>query len=569
MDRPLTANFLQDEYNIQLDGYKQILKTNCDVLLNKGEALYKGRIINISSKEIFIKFRAQRGLPRINSGNYICYLLLKEDRKAETVKKICFNELIKKAQYSFEFKPSVYLPDKNDKDFTIGIFTSFEVDVPEKISSYINSIVYIGIEPPPLQMLMNLKNYVQSNKENLFLDADYDKFHNGIVNPVKGNAFEFINKKIALVDSPIVQGPPGSGKSFLIANLVSRLCCDNKSVLVISLTNQALTEIAKKEPLKNLISAERVFKTAVTVSELSQVKGLKTLPEVGPQKGCLHLATCFRASFAVIDDFVNKYDYVFVDEASECTLPMLSMVFELGNKHAFFGDQCQLPPVVELNNDVIVNRNYSRIVNGLNSISLILKTYQLLQTYRLPEYSAECTSRFYKYPVLSMSENTQILNLKLGGKSLSIPQGTFIFFIKMDNSKAPKEAIDLVCKIAAQLVEKDRQTDITLLSYLKITMKETYKAIIHNSTTAGGKILIETVHRIQGLTTDYAIYTFPKYLNHKLNSNLINVATSRGTKGNFIIMDRESIEVIRSKYAGNSICNFFNCILEQEMYIDL
>lgn len=60
----------------------------------------------------------------------------------------------------------------------------------------------------------------------------------------------------------IIQGPPGTGKSFIIAELARELALRNKTVLVTTLANKALIEIAKKEPLTDLLQAGRICKKA-------------------------------------------------------------------------------------------------------------------------------------------------------------------------------------------------------------------------------------------------------------------------------------------------------------------
>ena len=72
--------FLRDELAVQEANYKEIVETNAKKLLQEGEHLFRGKIIKISESQIFIKFRAEFGILRINSTRYLCHFLKEEGR---------------------------------------------------------------------------------------------------------------------------------------------------------------------------------------------------------------------------------------------------------------------------------------------------------------------------------------------------------------------------------------------------------------------------------------------------------------------------------------------------------
>ena len=79
-------------------------------------------------------------------------------------------------------------------------------------------------------------------------------------------------------------------------------------------------------------------------------------------------------------------------------------------------------------------------------------------------------------------------------------------------------------------------------------MKETVRALqgVINSKIKSSKIIIDTVARVQGLTTDICIYIVPNthYL-RTLEPRLFNVATSRAKNQTIIIADKEILEYYR------------------------
>ncbi len=69
-------------------------------------------------------------------------------------------------------------------------------------------------------------------------------------------------------------------------------------------------------------------------------------------------------------------------------------------------------------------------------------------------------------------------------------------------------------------------------------------------------VLVETVSRIQGLTTDVCIYFIPNSSVHfSLNKNLFNVATSRASQLTIIISDKNILDY---KYIDKGVKKYFN-----------
>ena len=77
----------------------------------------------------------------------------------------------------------------------------------------------------------------------------------------KNDIPNFILSQLALTDQVVLIGPPGTGKTYQIAEICKRLCEQGKSVLVTSLTNRALIEVIEKPALENMLDEGKVFKT--------------------------------------------------------------------------------------------------------------------------------------------------------------------------------------------------------------------------------------------------------------------------------------------------------------------
>ncbi len=312
-----------------------------------------------------------------------------------------------------------------------------------------------------------------------------------------------------------VTGPAGTGKTYLIAEICERLCSQGKSVLVTALTNRALIEIVEKTALQGLLEEHTVFKTKLSVDEARGIKDLQQTKEVSPQPSNLILSTFFITSGQAAKTFNEPpFDYVIVDEASQALLGMFGGAKLLGKKNIWIGDTKQLPPVVALSDDKVSRKNYGALVDGLKAISetASLPIFQLTETHRLTERAANYSGIFYKNSLKSKAKGIRLsyseMNLDYG--KLFNPYGGSTL-IKTDLKAGdfkPNNALKLATELVQHLLKINEKLHISVLTYFVETTKALQKAIFQ---TVGyhKNLLIETVSRVQGLTTDVTIFVVP------------------------------------------------------------
>lgn len=137
------------------------------------------------------------------------------------------------------------------------------------------------------------------------------------------DSLELIEKfkdNLHINDTIIIQGPPGTGKTFFISRLLSLLSIDKKSVLIASLANRSLIELAKKYFEIKDSKKGAVYKSNLTLEETKEVKELKPIPkDFLPAEGSILLTTFYKMTGLAVENTTKPiYDYVIIEEASQC-----------------------------------------------------------------------------------------------------------------------------------------------------------------------------------------------------------------------------------------------------------
>jgi len=551
------SNFLEEELQAQTKAFNQKLNTSATFLLQEREELFVAQFLTFKDGEMILKFSTKRGLPR--KGEYLyCFTVPKELRDFRNWGEKTYGDLVKEKANFTETVCVWQAPSKDkdgnlEKDFYIAGFRGVELDFSVNISEAEKMILLLGPNKPPFEYIANLQKIVQTNySENVSLILDQDFLTTNWQPSLLDNNNDisnFILSQLALTDQVVLIGPPGTGKTYQIAEICKRLCGQGKSVLVTSLTNRALIEVIEKPALENMLDEGKVFKTKISTDEAKEFPRLEQTKEVNPQPGNLVLSTFFIASSEAVN-LTDKppFDYVIVDEASQALLAMFGAAKLLGKKNIWIGDTKQLPPVVAINEDKVSKKNYDILVDGLKALSdtSSVPIFQLTETYRLPNRGSDYTGLFYNNSLKSKAKTDIRLSFP------EIPNDVNVFFnpqggstlIKTDlevGNKKPKNALEIAKLLVAHLLTVNDNLHISVLSNYIDTVKALQKSI-YGSIDDPKNLLIETVARIQGLTTDVTIFVIPNSgYNHSLEKRLFNVATSRAKRHTIIISDKNII----------------------------
>lgn len=534
--------FLEDELKAEVKEFDDQLKTIASFLMEKGE-VFTAQFLSFSdSGEMIVRFSASRPIPR--KGEYLyCMTLHKELRNHKNWGNRTYGDLIKDKTNQTETVCNWTWPS-DDPKFVLAGFVGIDCEFARWIADSPKVVLVMGPNKPPYEYIAHLQLLTQHKKSlalNSVLDINYQPSDwNPILLNNKHNIPSFLQMQLNMTSSLILNGPPGTGKTFHISQLVANLCTEGFSVLVTALTNRALMEIAKKGSMGRLLEAGKVYKTKITTDENKEVPHLRLEKNIVPKKGCVILSTFYITSGVAADTlFDYTFDYVVMDEASQALLPMIGASKMLGAKTLFVGDIKQLPPVVQLKNSKITERNYSGLIEGLRTItdSSIYPTYQLTESYRLTDRGTKYTGEFYGQSLKSRSDN-QIVD-SYGSFFLNNNGGPTLLKTDMEIGDLKDETLlKLTLAVVDYIHKQDKKCEIAVLTCMKETVRALQSRI--NSRIKSTKILIDTVARVQGLTTDICIYAIPNthYL-RSLEPRLFNVATSRARRQTIIIADKE------------------------------
>lgn len=542
IDRKKHWQFLEDELKAETEDFKKIYMTAAISLLKTSQEMYVAQFISFKDGEMIMKFPVSRAMPR--KGEFlVCLVLPPELQDYRNWGDKTYRDLYKVRYSSTECVCIWHSPAKDSRYSLVG-FSKVSVDFANYIKDTPNIVLTFAPQRPPIDYIMNLQRIVEdrhSNGVSSVLDINYSKNNWEPILIKQDNVAGFVYSQLSITNTMILQGPPGTGKTYMIAELCARLCAEGYSVLITALTNRALMEIAEKPAVEPLLNAHNIFKTNVTMDEMRELGKLEAIKSIAPLPGCLILSTYYITSGFAADLSVEQpFDYVIMDEASQAILPMFAASRKIGKKYLLVGDIHQLSPIVTLNGDMIKLCGYQPLIDGLklladNSSSPI---YQLTTAYRFGHRTANYTGIFYNGSIVA-KESKEYHDLPSLCKILSKDGGPSLILTDMPSGEStPNFAILMTAFIVESIITDYKNKDIAVLTCMKKTTRTLQMAITQKLGTRKN-IIVDTVARVQGLTTDIAIFFVPDYSYIRtLEPHLFNVATSRAKEHTIIIADR-------------------------------
>lgn len=534
--------FLEDELKAETEDFKKIYLATAISLLKISQEMYVAQFISFKDGEMIMQFPISRALPR--KGDFlVCMVLPPELQDYRNWGDRSYRDLYK-ARYNSTECVCIWHSPANDPRYSLVGFSKVSVDFANYIKKTPNIVLTFAPQRPPIDYVMNLQKVVEDQYSKgvaSILDANYQAKDWEPIPIRQDDVSGFVYSQMALTETMILEGPPGTGKTYMIAELCAKLCAEGHSVLVTALTNRALMEIAEKPAVESLLGEHRIFKTNISMDEIRELSKLETLKSIAPMPGCLVMSTFYITSgYAAELTIEQPFDYVIMDEASQAIFPMFAASRKIGKRNLWVGDIHQLSPIVILNGNRITIGGYKHLIEGLklladNSISPI---YQLATAYRFGQRAANYTGVFYNDSLVA-KESPKYNDLPSMFKILSKDGGPTLVLTDMPSGDCtPQFAIYIATFIVDNIVKDNKDKEIAVLTCMEKTTRALQMAITQKVRTRKN-LLVDTVARVQGLTTDITIFFVPDYSYIRtLEPHLFNVATSRAREHTIIIADK-------------------------------
>lgn len=181
----------------------------------------------------------------------------------------------------------------------------------------------------------------------------------------------------------LIQGPPGSGKTWLLAHLAHQFAKEGKKVLITAPTHTAINNALQK------CSTLTQYQHIIKVGKSNQKEGLnydgstaKNSPDFrntghsNNSRGIIVGATCYSPHTRKLE--FMEWDIIIIDEAGQLGIPLAIAAMVKGKKFIFIGDHKQLPPIIAENHtDVVFQKSIFEHLHQFHPGIMLDITYRM------------------------------------------------------------------------------------------------------------------------------------------------------------------------------------------------
>jgi len=520
------------------DSIGNLQATFLPIKLGAGEISFKQ--VTVTCEDNLSKFRD--GSPVIlKRDNYSFELnVLKDD--GET--------LILLSGYSMYGVPS-HLDGSNGWELTVAkvdirhiVKKSTEIlDNDQEKKSYISGIFSGSISPNIL------------TKEN---DRAVNLVENTNLNPTQKLAF---TKAYATKNYYLIQGPPGSGKTLLLAHLAVEFAKEGKKVLITASTHTAINNALQKASIlsqyPHIIKVGKSHQKESLNDNGSTAKNIPNFKGSGydnNSKGIIVGATCYSPQTRKLE-FMD-WDVIIVDEAGQLSVPLATAAMVKGKKYIFIGDHKQLPPIIsEGQNDPIFSKSVFEVLFEHAPGVMLDTTYRMNKGInRFPSnqfYGGNLKSNFLNENWLLETDRPFRNHQNILDPNL--PEVLYCHFHNSPNTRSIYEA-DLTADLVVELLFSGvSASEIACITPYRAQVRQLKKALVNKNIEAEDleQIFVDTIEKIQGQERDVIIYSLAtsdpikakQRAEFFFNSNRLNVALTRARKKRIVLASKKTFEL--------------------------
>ncbi|KAJ3500973.1 hypothetical protein NLJ89_g9551 [Agrocybe chaxingu] len=220
-----------------------------------------------------------------------------------------------------------------------------------RVRNNLTQLFYANGDRRRLQLVVDLKKPEFCDPQPPFLPSSSSVYKH--LNPSQISA---IHRILSAQDYALVLGMPGTGKTTVIAALITELVRRGKTVLLTSYTHSAVDTILMKMGGRDagggafgILRLGNVDKVHPEVRKymLNERREAKTVEQLERMimSPPVVATTCLTIEHPLF--FRRRFDYCIVDEASQITLPTCLGPLRFADTFVLVGDHYQLPPLVK------------------------------------------------------------------------------------------------------------------------------------------------------------------------------------------------------------------------------
>jgi predicted RecB family nuclease len=374
--------------------------------------------------------------------------------------------------------------------------------------------------------------------------------------PVQTTDLEEMKALVAGLDGRhlVIQGPPGSGKTWTSGRLIAQLLAQGKKVGVASTSHKAIHNlvdaVVEAAGELGLVFDGRKKASSGNPESFYAKAPIEDVTDADAVPGAdLAAGTAWLFSRAG-----QEVDYLFVDEAGQVSLADALAMGTAARNVVLVGDPQQLDQVLQGTHPAGSGASVLRHLLGEHATVPPDRGLFLERTFRLhPDVCGYVSEEFYEgrlEPAAVAAERTT-------------PLGTGLRFVPVPHegrkTESPEE-VEAVVRVVGEL-RAAGVTDVVVVAPYNLQVNAIAEAL-------GGAVRVGTVDKFQGQEADAVVYSMtsssgadvPRGLEFLLSRNRLNVAVSRARCLAYLVCSPRLLEVnartIAQMRLANALCRF-------------
>jgi predicted RecB family nuclease len=373
--------------------------------------------------------------------------------------------------------------------------------------------------------------------------------------PVQTSDLDEMKELVTSLDDRhlVIQGPPGSGKTWTSGRLIAHLLANGKTVGVASTSHKAIHNL-----LDAVVEAAGELGIAFDGRKKASAGNPESYYDVPGIADVEHADECVGAELAAGTAWLfarenQAVDYLFIDEAGQVSLADALAMGTAARNVVLVGDPQQLDQVIQGTHPSGSGASVLRHLLGDDATVPPDRGLFLERTYRLhPDVCDYISEEFYE----GRLEPAEVARRR------TTPLGTGLRYLPVEHEGHRQDSPEEVAVVRAEL-ERLRAHGIE-----DVIVVAAFNAQVNALQEALPGVRVGTVDKFQGQQADVVIYSMasssgedvPRGLEFLLSRNRLNVAISRARCLAYLVASPKLLEVncrsIAQMRLANALCRF-------------